>query len=280
MFEAQLAKASILKKIVDSIKDLVNDAPFDCSENAICLQAMDSSHVALVSLKLGIDLFEAYRCDRTINLGLNLTNVAKALKCANNDDVCVLRFTDQDQDNVTFVFHDANKTKKQDNVTFVFHDANKTKKQELTIKLMDLDNEHLGIPDQKYAATIDMPSAEFSKACRDLSQFSDSISIAATKAGIVFSGKGETGSNVITYSGEKDAENDESGVTFEVNEPVNSTFSIKYMLQFAKASGFSERVRLSLSANVPIAVEYKIEEGGYVRYYLAPKIDDEADMEA
>lgn len=145
---------------------------------------------------------------------------------------------------------------------------------------MDLDNEHLGIPDQKYAATIDMPSAEFSKACRDLAQFSDSIAIAATKAGIVFSGKGESGSNVVTYSGEKDAENDENLVSFEVNEPVSSTFSIKYMLQFAKASGLSDRVRLSLSANVPIAVEYKIEEGGYVRYYLAPKIDDEADMEA
>ncbi|KAE9547916.1 hypothetical protein FO519_008875 [Halicephalobus sp. NKZ332] len=264
MFEAQLPQAALLKKIIDAIKDLVNDAPFDCSENAICLQAMDSSHVALVSLKLGIDLFEAYRCDRTINLGLNLTNVAKALKCANNEDTCILRFTDHDQDNVTFAFHD----------------ANKSKNQEITIKLMDLDNEHLGIPDQKYAATIDMLSSEFAKACRDLSQFSDSVSIAATKSGVVFSGKGETGSNVITYNGEKAAENDDAGVTFEVSEAVNSTFSIKYMLQFAKAAGLSERVRLSLSENVPIVVEYKIEEAGYVRYYLAPKIEDEAEMEA
>ena len=144
---------------------------------------------------------------------------------------------------------------------------------------MDLDNEHLGIPDQKYAATIDMPSSEFSKVCRDLSQFSDSVSIAATKSGVVFSGKGETGSNVITFNGEKAAENDEAGVTFEVSEAVNSTFSIKYMLQFAKAAGLSERVRLSLSENVPIVVEYKIEEAGYVRYYLAPKIEDEAEME-
>lgn len=143
---------------------------------------------------------------------------------------------------------------------------------------MDLDNEHLGIPDQKYAATIDMPSAEFAKACRDLSQFSDSVSIAATKSGIVFTGKGETGSNTITYTSET-AENEEGGVSFEVNEPVNSTFSIKYMLQFAKSSALSERVRLSLSENVPVVVEYKIEEDGYVRYYLAPKIEDDADMD-
>ncbi|VDM85370.1 unnamed protein product [Strongylus vulgaris] len=54
MFEAKLANAALLKKIIEAIKDLVTDAPFDCSESAMCLQAMDSSHVALVSLKLEV----------------------------------------------------------------------------------------------------------------------------------------------------------------------------------------------------------------------------------
>jgi proliferating cell nuclear antigen len=264
MFEAQLEKASTLKKIIDAVKDLVTDAPFDCSENAICLQAMDASHVALVSLKLSIDLFEAYRCDRTVSLGLNLTNVSKALKCANNDDVCILRFTDHDQDNVTFAFHD----------------TAKTKTQEITIKLMDIDSEQLGIPDQKYAATIEMSSAEFAKTCRDISQFTDSVTIAAVKGGVTFSGKGDTGSNVVTYNGETDAENSDALITFEINENVTSTFSIKYMLMFAKASGLSDRVRLSLSEGVPVVVEFKInEDSGFLRYYLAPKIDEDADMD-
>jgi proliferating cell nuclear antigen len=263
MFEAQLAQASALKKIVDAIKELINDAPFDCSENAICLQAMDSSHVALVSLKLAIDMFEQYRCDRTVSLGLNLANVAKALKCANNDDVCTLRFTDHDQDNVIFAFND----------------TAKTKTQEITIKLMDIDNEHLGIPDQKYAATIEMSSTEFAKTCRDISQFTDSIQIAAIKGGITFSGKGDTGSNVVTYTGESAADNEDSVITFEVNENVTSTFSIKYMLHFAKAAGLSPRVRLSLSEGVPVVVEFKIHESGFLRYYLAPKIDEDTDMD-
>lgn len=38
MFEAKLASAALLKKIVEAIKDLVTDAPFDCTENAVCLQ--------------------------------------------------------------------------------------------------------------------------------------------------------------------------------------------------------------------------------------------------
>jgi len=39
------------------MKDLVTDANFDCSNTGITLQAMDSSHVSLVSLMLRRDGF-------------------------------------------------------------------------------------------------------------------------------------------------------------------------------------------------------------------------------
>ena len=50
MFEAHLEDGSILKRIVESIKDLVTDVNIDVSPQGMTLQAMDSSHVALVSL--------------------------------------------------------------------------------------------------------------------------------------------------------------------------------------------------------------------------------------
>ena len=57
---------------VDSIKELVTDTNLECSATGIMLQAMDSSHVALVSLSLKNEGFELFRCDRNISLGLNL----------------------------------------------------------------------------------------------------------------------------------------------------------------------------------------------------------------
>ena len=57
---------------VDSIKDLVTDTNLECATAGITLQAMDSSHVALVALNLKCDGFEMYRCDRNISLGMNL----------------------------------------------------------------------------------------------------------------------------------------------------------------------------------------------------------------
>ena len=78
MFEARLVQGSLLKKVLESIKDLVTDANFDCSANGFALQAMDSSHVSLVSLLLRNDGFEHYRCDRNMTMGMNLTNMVRA----------------------------------------------------------------------------------------------------------------------------------------------------------------------------------------------------------
>lgn len=38
---------------------------------------------------------------------------------------------------------------------------------------MDIDSEHLGIPEAEYHAIVRMPSAEFAKICKDLSSIGD-----------------------------------------------------------------------------------------------------------
>ena len=91
MFEARLNQAGLLKKVLDSIKDLVTDANFDCSATGFSLQAMDSSHVSLVAMQLRSDGFEHFRCDRNLSMGMNLGNMAKMLKCSGNDDTVTMK---------------------------------------------------------------------------------------------------------------------------------------------------------------------------------------------
>lgn len=69
MFEARLLQGSLLKKVIEAIKELVTDANFDCTDSEFGLQAMDSSHVSLVALKLEKDGFEHFRCDKPISMG-------------------------------------------------------------------------------------------------------------------------------------------------------------------------------------------------------------------
>lgn len=97
-----------------AVKELVQDANFECNEGGIVsksclsfvdrkdvikffaqnLQAMDNSHVALVSVKLEADGFALYRCDRPIPLGVNVGSLTKVLKCAKDDDRCTLKASD------------------------------------------------------------------------------------------------------------------------------------------------------------------------------------------
>ena len=91
MFEARLTQGVLLKKLLEAVKDLVTDANFDCSATGFSLQAMDSSHVSLVSMQLRADGFDHFRCDRNLSMGINLANMAKMLKCAGNEDVVTMK---------------------------------------------------------------------------------------------------------------------------------------------------------------------------------------------
>ncbi|XP_065171456.1 proliferating cell nuclear antigen-like [Atheta coriaria] len=258
MFEARLINSVTLKKVLEAIKDLLNDASFDCSDTGIQLQAMDNSHVSLVSLTLKSDGFDKYRCDRNITMGMNLSSMVKILKCANNDDTVTIKAQD-DADMVTFMFE----SKKQDKIS------------DYEMKLMNLDQEHLGIPETDFSCVIRMPSVEFARICRDLAQFGESIVISCTKEGVKFSSSGDIGSANVKLAQTSNFEKEEESVTIEMQDPVSLTFACQYLNSFTKATPLSAQVQLSMSADVPLVVEYTVPELGYIRYYLAPKIEEE-----
>ena len=110
MFEARLVQGSLLKKVLESLKDLLNEATWDCADTGIQLQAMDNSHVSLVSVSLRADGFDKFRCDRQLSMGMNLTSMSKILRCAANDDIITIKAQDQ-ADNVTFMFEAPNQEK-------------------------------------------------------------------------------------------------------------------------------------------------------------------------
>nr|AGM32102.1 proliferating cell nuclear antigen [Coptotermes formosanus] len=258
MFEARLVQSSILKKVLEAIKELLNEATFDCSDSGIQLQAMDNSHVSLVSMNLRSDGFDKYRCDRNISMGMNLGSMSKILKCAANDDIVTMKA----QDNA-------------DTVTFVFESPNQEKVSDYEMKLMNLDQEHLGIPETNYACVVHLPAGEFARICRDLSQFGESIVISCTKEGVKFSSVGDVGSANIKLAQTSNVDKEELAVTIEMEEPVTLTFASRYLNSFTKATSLSNVVQLSMSPDVPLVVEHRIGEIGHIRYYLAPKIEDE-----
>ncbi|KAL5339117.1 Mysoin-binding motif of peroxisomes-domain-containing protein [Aspergillus crustosus] len=246
-----------LEMVVDAIKDLVQYCNFDCNDSGIALQAMDNSHVALVSMLLKAEGFSPYRCDRNIPLGIDLVSLTKVLRAAQNEDILTLKADDS-----------------PDVVNLMFESAETDRLSEYDIKLMDIDQEHLAIPETEYAATVEMPSGEFQRICRDLNNLSESVVIEATKEGVKFSCQGDIGSGSVTLRQHTSVDKPDQNVSIVLSEPVALTFSLKYLVNFCKATNLSSKVSLCLSQEVPLLVEYSL-GSGHLRFYLAPKIGDE-----
>ena len=289
-----MTEGGMLKKITEAMKDLVTEANFDCTGTGISLQAMDSSHVSLVGLLLRADGFDHFRCDRNISLGINLGSMGKVLKCCNNDDIVTLKAEDN-ADAMTFMFGAGHRSILSRLLRPAPHPPARAPARPLTaavctraenqsqdrisdfeLKLMDIDSEHLGIPDTEYKCQIKMPASEFQRICRDLAILGDTVTIAVSKDGVKFSVSGEMGSGNMTLRQNSSVDTkEEEQVSIQMEEPVNLNFALRYLNFFTKATPLSSTVILNLSKDVPLVVEYRIEEAGHIRFYLAPKIEDE-----
>lgn len=98
------------------------------------------------------------------------------------------------------------------------------------------------------------------------------VTIDATKDGIKFSCNGDIGSGAVTLRSHTNVEKPAENIEIELTEPVSLTFSLKYLVNFCKASALSGQVKICLSAEVPLLVEYNLSGSSYLRFYLAPKV--------
>jgi proliferating cell nuclear antigen len=146
---------------------------------------------------------------------------------------------------------------------------------EFDLKLIALDSEHLGIPDTEYKAMVRMPSAEFQRIIKDLSVIGDTCTISCSKDGVRFSVEGDLGIGNISIKQNTTVDDEDDRVEVTMEEPVELTFALRYLNFFTKATPLGKTVVLSMSHDVPVVVEYPIDTTGYVRFYLAPKIDEE-----
>lgn len=89
-----------------------------------------------------------------------------------------------------------------------------------------------------------MPSTEFARICRDLSQFGESVLISCTKEGVKFSAAGDIGSANIKLAQSASIDKEEEAVTIELQEPVSLTFACQYLNSFTKATPLSAQVNI------------------------------------
>merc|ERR1711862_693201 len=234
------------------------DVNFDCSEKGLQVQSMDSSHVALVSLLLRESAFADFKCDRSTSLWMNVESLGKIFKMCGPSDSLKLRWQ-----------NDA------DTVSFQCESSEEDRIADFDLKLMQIESEHMEIPEQQYKVVAKLPSAEFQKICRDLKEFGETMQVKAGKDGLTFSVQGDLGAGNVMLK-PRESEKPEERVALKVDEPVTATFALRYLVNFSKAAPLCGPVELGLGPDAPLLVKYELEttENGRMQFYLAPKIDE------
>lgn len=174
--EASFAEANVAKKLIDAMKEMVSECNFQCTPAGMAIQAMDSAHVALVHLLLQKDGFHMYNHERNTVIGVNLSNFSKILKTIDGNNMLSLEH-EPDTDQLKVIADG---------------DAG-ARRSEFVLKLMEIEAEQMGIPEMDYKNHISIPSSEFSKICRDMNIFGDTVTISVTRDGVKFSAASDMG---------------------------------------------------------------------------------------
>lgn len=212
----------------------------------------------LVSLKLNATGFLQYRCERPLSLGLNLSSLAKILKCAEDTDCMEIAVTRGSHDVAAFRFDS--------------HDTKQT--SHFRLKLMNVDATERGLPDEaEDRATITMPCAEYGRVMSDLGAVGDTMTIKVEERSVSFSADGEECEGEVTMHHTEDADSKHT-VSISTHNPITVTCSGKCLSMFAKACPIADTVTITLADDSPISLNFVFaDDRGSLRYFLAPKVE-------
>ena len=247
-------QASAIRTLSEALKEVLTDVNIYFDKTGIKIMSMDGSKVALVHLKLESEHFEDFHCKEYTTIGVNMLSLFKLLKTIGNTDI------------VTLYIEKSNVHK----LGIRIENKEKSIVSNSKLKLLDLDEDHLSIPDIEFDSVVTMPCVDFQKYCRDLSIISDTVTI--TSEGNIF-----TLHSIGDFAEQKIdiGETNNGLVITKKDSPVTGKFPLKYLNLFCKSSGLCSNIEIYLKERYPLVLVFSCASLGSLSYALAPKLNNE-----
>lgn len=240
-------QAAAIKGIFEVLKDIINDVNVYFTPTGIKVLTLDTARVTLVHMFLAAENFEEYTCPSEIAAGLNMANTHKLLKSVGPSDTLSMSIKDTDS------------------LECVIENTAKKSKTSFKLKLLDINEDILEVPDICMNVITTMPSIDFQRVTRDMGNLANDMTITRHGTKLVLSCHG-------------DFADQETVLEFSEDVPskTSATYNLKYINLFTKATGLCSSVQLmqdSSDEQMPIVFRYGIANLGDVKFYLAPKMD-------
>lgn len=251
-------QAGAIRVLAESLKEVLTDVNFHFDKTGIKVMSMDGSKVALVHLRLEASQFEEFSCCEAIQAGVNMISLFKILKVINNSDI------------VSFYIKDNARHR----LFIKIENKDKNSIIESCLKLLDLNEDMLTIPDVAFDSVITMPCVDFQRYCRDLSVISDVVQIQSVGDYFELICEGDFADQTVrigeTRNGLVFTKKKGENVATEAGEIVKGSFSLKYLNLFTKSTNLCSTLEIYLKADYPLILVYSVANLGRLQFGLAP----------
>jgi len=252
---ANPVKADIFTSIFQNIKTFTDHISILCKETGIYIQTMDSARVSIVELSLPAAWFDTYKHTVDVSIGISSSILYKILNARTVPQTIQIVYENDEKDTLSVHFTS------EDKKTFDKH---------FEVPLIDLEVEYMTIPPIEYVAEFTVPSGVFSGLINQLKMFGDSMDITCSEEKIVlFSNSPDSGK----MSVEMDID-DLTSFSINEGEELNLSFSLNFLHNICSFNKLAKEMEIKLANDYPLAIVYDLNGEGFMKFYLAPKIDD------
>jgi proliferating cell nuclear antigen len=236
-------QASAFKSCFEVLKDILNDVNIYFKSDGMYVTTLDTARTSLIDMHLPADNFEEYECNEEIVAGINISNTFKLLKSITNSDILNISIDSKEYMNVEIVSESKNTNTK------------------FQLKLLDINESQIEVPDIEMSTITTLPSVDFQRLCRDMSNIGTEIEI--TREG-----------TLMTLKCDGDFANQETSISCSEESPkISGLYSLRYLNIFAKGSSMCSSVQvLQEEANRFLILKYNVASLGELKFYLATKV--------
>ena len=240
-------QASAFKSTFEVLKDILNDVNIYFRPQGMYIVTLDTARTSLIDMFLAADNFEEYSCEQEeIIAGINISNTFKLLKTITNNDVLTIEINSKECMDIE-ITSEAKKTS--------------TKFQ---LKLLDINESRIEVPDVTMTSVTTLPSADFQRLCRDMSNIGTDIQI--TRIG-----------KELRLKCEGDFANQETSIECpEESQEITGLYSLRYLNIFTKATSMCSSVQIMQEdGNRFLILKYNVADLGELKFYLATKVSED-----
>jgi len=239
------------KNIIKFVFSIIETVNFAFEPDGIKITSMDSSHISLIDCFIPKEVFSNYNCGSGNGFvkGINLKNFSMILNHLKNTDDFIMAF-ENNCDEVELRF-----------ISSKYHKF-------YTMKLLDIEQDQLDIPELENLTEISIDSKYLNNIINDFTDIGEVLRLKILKD------KEKISLKCIGYMTSLKMILHDDEIQYKNLNDIELHFNIKNIQTFTKNCNLNKTINIKIGTDIPIQLTYNLLSNGYIKYYIAPRLED------